>query len=44
MALQDGGVGAQKQNLGGLPRLLAPGKPQPRDHPRDQEEDEPLGT
>ena len=39
--LQDGDLAAQKQDLGGLPRLLAPGKPQPCDHPRDQEEDEP---
>jgi hypothetical protein len=41
MMLQDGDLVAQKQNLGGLPRILAPRQPQPRDHPRDQEEDEP---
>ena len=32
---------AQDQDLRGLPRLLTPGQPQPRNHPRDQEEDEP---
>jgi hypothetical protein len=41
MALQDGDLVTQKQNLGGLPRPLAAGQPQPRYHPRDQEEDEP---
>jgi hypothetical protein len=41
MALQDGELVAQDQDLGGLPRILAPGQPRPRDHPRDQEEDEP---
>jgi hypothetical protein len=41
MALQDGELVAQDQDLGGLPRILAPGQPQLRDHPRDQEEDEP---
>jgi hypothetical protein len=41
MALQDGELVAQDQDPGGLPRILAPGQPRPRDHPRDQEEDEP---
>jgi hypothetical protein len=39
--LQDGELVAQDQHLGGLPRLLTPGQPQPRGDPRDQEEDEP---
>ena len=30
MTLQDGEMVAQDQDLGGLPRLLAPGQPQPR--------------
>jgi hypothetical protein len=30
MALQDGDLVAQEQNLGGIPRLFAPGQPQPR--------------
>jgi hypothetical protein len=41
MALQDGELVAQDQDLGGLPRILAPGQPRPREHPRDQEEGEP---
>jgi hypothetical protein len=41
MALQEGDLVTQKQNLGGLPRPLAAGQPPPRDHPRDQEENEP---
>jgi hypothetical protein len=41
MTPQDGDLVAQKQNLGGLPRLLAPRQPQPRDHLDDQEEKEP---
>jgi hypothetical protein len=41
MALQDGDLVAQDQDLGGLPRILAQGQPWPRDHPRDQEENEP---
>jgi hypothetical protein len=41
MALQDGGLVAQDQDLGGLPRTPAPGQPQPPDHLRDQEEKEP---
>jgi hypothetical protein len=41
MALQDGELVAQDQDLGGLPRILAPGQPRPRDHPRDQQEGEP---
>ena len=39
--LQDGEPVAQDQDLGGLPRILAQGQPWPRDHPRDQEENEP---
>src|SRR5271165_4386301 len=39
--LQYGELVAQDQDLGGLPRLLTPGQPQPRGYPRDQEEDEP---
>jgi hypothetical protein len=35
------GLVAQDQDLGGLPRFLTPGQPQPRGHPREQEEDEP---
>ena len=31
--LQDGELVAQDQDLGGLPRLLAPGQPQPRGSP-----------
>jgi hypothetical protein len=38
LALQDGELVAQDQDLGRLPRLLATGQPQPRGHPRDQEE------
>jgi hypothetical protein len=41
MALQDGELVAQDQDPGGVPRLVAPGQPQPRGYPRDQEEDEP---
>jgi hypothetical protein len=41
MALQDGELVAQDQDPGSLPRILAPGQPRPRDHPHDQEEDEP---
>ena len=40
MPLQDGELVAQDQDFGGLPRLLTPGQPQPRGHPRDQEEGE----
>lgn len=32
---------ARDQDLRGLPRLLTPGQPQPRNHARDQQEDEP---
>jgi hypothetical protein len=39
--LQDGELVAQDQDLGGLPRLLAPGQPQPRGKPSGQEEQEP---
>jgi len=39
--LQDGELVAQDQDPCGLPRLLAPGQPQPGGRPRDQEEDEP---
>ncbi len=39
--LQDGELVAQDQDLGGLPRLLTPGQPQPRGHPRDEKEGEP---
>jgi hypothetical protein len=35
-ALPDGELVAQDQDLGGLPRIVAPGWPQPRDHLRDQ--------
>jgi hypothetical protein len=41
MALQDGDLVAQDQDLGGLPRIRTPGQPQPPEHLRDQEEDEP---
>ncbi len=41
MALQDGELVAQDQDLGGVPRFVAPGQPQPRGYPRDQEENEP---
>jgi hypothetical protein len=40
-SLQDGELVAQEQDLGGLPRFLAPGQPQPAGRTRDQEEDEP---
>src|SRR5450755_4016040 len=40
LSLQDRELVAQDQDLGGLPRLLTPGQPQPGGHPRDQEEDE----
>jgi hypothetical protein len=30
LPLQDGELVAQEQDLGGLPRLLTPGQPQPR--------------
>ena len=43
MASQNGELMAQKQNLGGLSRLLTPRQPQQRDHPRDQQEHEPVG-
>ena len=36
--LQDGELVAQDQDLRGLPRLLTPGQPQPRGHPRNEEE------
>ena len=39
--LQDGELMAKDQDLRGLPRILAPGQPQPRFDPRDQEEHEP---
>ena len=39
--LQDGELVAQEQDLGGLPRFLTPGQPQPGHRPRDQKEDEP---
>jgi hypothetical protein len=35
-ALQDRELVAQDQDLAGLPLLVPPGQPQPRDHPRDQ--------
>src|ERR1035441_2947428 len=38
LALQDGELVAQDQDLGGLPCLLAPGQPRPRGWSRDQEE------
>ena len=41
LALQDHELVAQDQDLGGLPRILTPGQPQPRGGPGDQEEDEP---
>ena len=41
LPLQDRELVAQDQDLGGLPRLLTPGQPQPRGDPRDQEEHEP---
>jgi hypothetical protein len=41
LPLQDGELVAQEQDLGGLPRLLTPGQPQPSGYPRDQQEDEP---
>jgi hypothetical protein len=41
LALQDHELVAQDQDLGGLPRILTPGQPQPRGDPRDQEEEEP---
>jgi hypothetical protein len=41
LSLQDGELMAQDQNFRGLPRLLAPGQPQPRGDPSDQEEHEP---
>src|ERR1035438_5219820 len=40
MSLQDRELVAQDQDLGGLPRLLTLGQPQPGGHPRDQKEDE----
>jgi hypothetical protein len=40
-SLQDGELVAQDQDLCGLPRLLTPGHPQPRGHPRDEKESEP---
>ena len=39
--LQDGELVAKDQDLGGLPRLLTPGQPQPCDHLRGQEENAP---
>src|SRR6478752_3228513 len=39
--LQDGELMAKDQDLRGLPRILAPGQPQPRFDPCDQEEHEP---
>ncbi len=39
--LQDGELMAKDQDLRGLPRILAPGQPQPPFDPRDQEEHEP---
>ena len=39
--LQDRDLLAQDQDFGGLPSLLAPGQPQPRGDPRNQEEHEP---
>jgi hypothetical protein len=41
LPLQYGELMAQHQDLRGLPRLLAPGQPQPRRNPCDQEEHEP---
>jgi hypothetical protein len=41
MALQDGELVAQDQNLCVLPRFLSPGQPQACCKPRDQEEREP---
>src|SRR5258708_33022127 len=41
LPLQYGELVAQDQDLCGLPRLLAPGQPQPRGDPRDQQEDKP---
>lgn len=41
MALRGWGPGGADQDLGGLPRILAPGYLQPPEHLRDQEEDEP---
>jgi hypothetical protein len=41
MALQDGELVAQDQDLSGLPRLLTTGQPQPPGNPGDQEEHEP---
>jgi len=40
-SLQDSELVAQDQDLGGLPRLLTPGQPQPRGQSRNQEEHEP---
>jgi hypothetical protein len=41
LPLQDSELVAQDQDLDALPRLLAPGQPQPGGRPHDQEEDEP---
>jgi hypothetical protein len=41
LPLHYGELVAQDQDLRGLPCLLTPGQPQPRNHPRDQEEGEP---
>jgi hypothetical protein len=41
MMLQDRELMAQDQDLGGLPRLLTPGQPQPCGHLRGQQENEP---
>jgi hypothetical protein len=43
-SLQDGELVAQEQDLGGLPRFLAAGQPQPGGHPRDQQEERIAGT
>jgi len=40
-SLQDGELMAKDQDLRGLPGILAPGQPQPRCDPRDQEELQP---
>ena len=42
--LQDSELVAQDQDLCGLPCLLTPGQPQPRDHPRDEKEGKAAGT
>ena len=41
MALQDGELVAQDQDLSSLPCFRTPGQPQPCGQPRDQEEHQP---